>query len=129
MLRTTIQTTDEAGKELPIPPDLRAKVQRAADILADTLQRVGKVFDIVARWRCDRAPDGDIEVRLDLTSEGRGATDYEFPSDVLGSDEATARRLWDPIRSLIPVLSEEVDRAFDRIRRRRSEELVTTAGG
>ena len=129
MLRTTIQTTDEGtGKELPIPPDLRAKVQRAADLLANELRRVGRVFDIEARWRFARATGGPVSVRLDLTSEGRGALGYEFPSEALGSDEEIARALRGPIRLLIPILSEEVDRNFERIRLRWQEPVATAEG-
>jgi hypothetical protein len=129
MLRTTIQTTDEAGKELPVPPDLLAKVRRAAELLEGILRRAGKVFEIESRWRFERAPGGALVARLDLTSGNRGATGYEFSPNELASDETITRGLWEPIRLLTPILSEEVDRDFERIRLRREHELVTTAEG
>lgn len=130
MLRTTIQTKEEGtGKELPVPAELLAKVRRAAELLEGVLRRVGRVFEIEARWRFEGGPSSGFTVRLDLTSGGRGATGYALPSAELDTEEKIARALWEPIRCLTPVLSEEADRDFERIRLRREQELVTTAEG
>jgi hypothetical protein len=131
MLRTTIQTTDEeTGKELPIPPDLRAKVQRAADTLAEVLRKVGEKFDIKARWYFDRGPGQDFEVWLSLWAEGMEGKGilFPFPRADLQDAQSTRRTLWKPIGFIIPPLSEQVDRDFARIRRDLDALVATPVG-
>jgi hypothetical protein len=126
MLRTTIQTTDKEGKELPIPADLLAKVRRAADILATMLHKVGEKLDIVAHWWFDPVPGKGLTAFLLLTLANR-AVRYEFPDQELWSDDSIRHWLWKPIDKFIPVLSEEVDRMLADIRRDLAA-LATTAG-
>jgi hypothetical protein len=131
MLHTTIQTTDEAGKELPIPPDLRAKVQRAAKILGEVLRGVGEKFDIDVRWRFACAAGSEVEIQLILIAPsgamaGPLSVTYPFPKEDLSTDESIRRALWKPIKPFTDILSEEVDREFKRLRSN-LQSLVTTA--
>lgn len=125
MLRTTIQTTDKEGKELPIPPELLAKVRRAADILATMLQKVGEKLDIVAHWWFDPLPGKGLTAFLLLTLADR-AVRSEFPDQELWSDDSIRQWLWKPIDKFLPVLSKEVDRMLADIRRDLAA-LATTA--
>ncbi|MBP3957446.1 hypothetical protein J8F10_19540 [Gemmata sp. G18] len=128
MLRTTIQTIDEeTGKEQPVPTDLLKKVRRAADILEQLLRRVGEKFDVEARWRFDRIVVSDFAVLLSLTTADGGVLSYEFPKEDLESDESIRSRLWTPIGHFGAVLSGELDRDLERIRRD-LQSLVTSTG-
>ncbi len=127
MLRTIIQTAEEgSGKELPIPPDLLSKVQRAAGILEKMLGKVGEKIDIQARWWFDPEPEHGFAVLLSLSTADK-ATLYPFPKDDLRDDETIRRRLWTPIGFLIPLLEEEVDRRFESVRR--GLEALSTSSG
>ncbi len=127
MLRTIIQTADpKTGVELPIPVGLREQVRHAADILEYQLRRVGERFEIEARWWFERSATNDFPVFLSLTTANRGASSYEFPKAALGDDDSIRSHLWTPIEHVIPALSEEVDRQFERIRHDLAT-LVTTA--
>lgn len=117
MLRTTIQTTDEGtGKELLVPADLRAKVQRAADILSAMLHKVGEKFDIEARWWFEPKPRNDFAVVLRLSSAEGGLLASEFPKAYLDSDDSIRSWLWTPTGNFTDILSDELDREFARIR-------------
>ena len=117
MLRTKILTVDgETGKELPLPAELRPRVQRAALMLEKMLHKVGERFDIEARWSFDPEPGRGFAVVLTL-SMGDRSTRYTVPQDDLRDDEFIRRRLWTPIGALIPFLEEEVDRQLESVRR------------
>jgi hypothetical protein len=117
MLRTIIQTREEGtGKELAVPGDLREKVERAAEILAAMLGKIGEQFDIEARWWFDSEPGPTPAVMLSLSSSGR-AISSEIPTDDLRDDDSISRRLRIPIKHLVPAWSQEVDRQLSRIRR------------
>jgi hypothetical protein len=109
MLRTTIQTTDESGKELPISTDLLVKVRRAADILTEMFRKVGEKFDIGARWWFELR-GGNYTSFLRLTSAGGGTSDTEFPDAELHSDGSIRRWLSTSTRAFVSILSDEVDR-------------------
>jgi len=123
MLRTTIDTADaKTGKELPIPADLLAKVQRADAILKSLLHKVGEKFDVEARWWFEPGTGREADVLLSLSTSEK-STLYPFPKTDLRDDESMRRSLWKPLGFLVPLLKEEVDRDFARIR----QALATTA--
>ena len=132
MLRTQIVSADEAtGTELPVPSDLRAKVERAAVALRALLRKVSKGFEIEARWQFERlgTPNPTVEltlVSLETPAAGVAPVTYPFPQGALDSEAAISRNLWEAIGLFIPLLSEVVDRLFDHIRQK-SAELVSTA--
>jgi hypothetical protein len=118
MLRTTIQTTDESGKELPIPADLLARVRRAADILEDMLRKVADKIDINARWWFDPEAESEPAVLLSLSVEDRAfLKPFPYPREALRDDDSIRRQLWTPIKYLLPQLDEVVDRQFESVRR------------
>jgi hypothetical protein len=131
MLRTTIQTTDKEGKELSIPPELRARVDRAAKLLNELLRGVGAKFNIDVNWRFGQASGHGITLLLELVAPqgglaGVATVTCPFPKEALGTDESIRRHLWAPIKALTDILSEEVDREFERLRNN-LDALVTTA--
>lgn len=129
MLRTTIQTTDETGKELPIPADLRAQVQRAAGIVENYLHKLGGRFDIEVSWRF--TPEGADELSLGLdVRTANNRHHVSVPLDQLDTEESTRRWLWDPLWVVGEFLSDELDRDIDRGRQsvRSLEESVTAEG-
>ena len=114
MLRTTIETTDDSGKELPIPPDLRAKVERASQVVATDLAKLGEKFLIEVRWRFDR-DDSGFCVRLDFRTAHNGHS-VSVPLEKLKSEDDTRRWLWKPLWALSELLSGELDLELRRIR-------------
>ncbi len=129
MLQTKIDTTDPTtGTELPV----LAKVERADGALRGLLRKVGKGFEIEARWQFKQqgTPDPIVEltlVSLETPSTGVASITYPFPPSALDSEAAISRNLWEAIGLFIPLLSEVVDRAFESLQ---SEpvELAATAG-
>lgn len=133
MLSTTIQTTDEMGKELPISPDLRAKVQRAADLLEAELGEVVEKFDIESKWRFVPEKGGTFGIKFDLTTKNLtrtqnvGLFNNTLPLEALKDDESILRSLRTPMwhfsRTLSGVLKEELERI-----RRDLQTLATVTG-
>ena len=110
MLRTTIQTTDEAtGKEVPVPPDLRAKVQRADELLRADLAKLATDFDLEAQWRFERRPQNEFTVVLRLSRAGEAVSSEPRPAD-LDSDDTIRRWLWMPTRAFVNILSAQASR-------------------
>jgi hypothetical protein len=121
MLRTTIQTTDKEGKELPIPAEFLEKVQRAADVLATMLREVGEKFEIDIHWRFERMAGKELAVGVSIVAHnvqepGTKSVTWTLSKDDLASDASIRRTLWSAINLLIPILSKEVDRMLARIR-------------
>jgi hypothetical protein len=109
MLRTTIQTTDDSGKELPIPAELLAKVRRGAELLAEVFRQIGEKFDFEARWWFELREENYVAF-LRLTSAEGGTSDSEFPGAELDGDASIRRWLSTPTKAFVNILSEEVNR-------------------
>jgi hypothetical protein len=133
MLRTTIQTTDEAGKELPIPPDLLSKVRRAAELLGSELGEVAEKFDIESKWWFVPARNGAFEVKFDLTTKNLtrtqnvGLMSSTLPADALADDDSILRALRPRLSQFARSLSGIVKEEFERIRRE-LQALATVTG-
>lgn len=109
MLRTTIQTTDEGGKELPIPTDLRAKVQRADELLRADLAKLAAEFDIEAQWHFERRLRDEFAVVLRLSRDGEEVSSEPTHAH-LSSDDSIRRWLWTPTGAFVNILSAQAKR-------------------
>ncbi len=128
MLRTIIQTADpKTGAELPIPVGLLNRVRRAAEMVEAALHKLGKKFDIEAGWQFDHRAGGSFAVALSLGSPAGGHIDHSFSDGELDTDENIRHSLRSPLWRVADILSEELDRDFERIRR--GLQLLAAEGG
>lgn len=109
MLRTTIQTRDEiTGEELPVPADLRTRVERAAELLQADLAKLATKFDIEAQWLFERRSN-ELAAVLRLSSTAAVVSSEPTPAQ-LTSDDAVRRWLWTPTGAFVNILSERGNR-------------------
>ena len=131
MLHTTIQTTDEAtGKELPIPAELHAKVQHAADLLGAQLGGVAAQFDIHADWRLALNPAKRVGawLRIAIGPDDRGQTrTFPLPASTFADDDTTRQGLYAPLTWIGQELAALVDSNFERIQQRLQQDVESFA--
>jgi hypothetical protein len=99
-------------------------VRLAERTLESALREVGEKFDIGVHWRFDREGGDDHKLFLSITTPEGGLLSHEFPQDTLDDEDAIRAALWSPLWHLGAILSGEVKRELERIRRG-LQDLVT----
>jgi hypothetical protein len=130
MIHTSIESIDPSGREVPADPDLKRRVERAAELLKIPLKPVD-TFPIEARWRIVHQPDSSPRVELDLTSDGVGIRGWMFDTTDWTDDTRILRSVRRSVaafgRAISPGLRAAFHKALDEFRQFAAQ-LPLTAG-
>lgn len=107
VIQTTIESVDTTGREVPTDPALRARVERAADLLRADLGPEPPL-SIDARWRIVHQSDARPRVELSLMSEDIGVRNWVFDISDCRDDNSLRRSLSGPVGAFGRALSDNI---------------------